>query len=425
MPPQHYSRRSWLRLSASTLAVVTLAACDQTGTGAGVATSSIPPTTSSLAEGAGATAAASRAALASEPAAISASSSAMVATSTLRAVAPAVTTAVSVTAPAFVTIATTVTVSNAAALPAVPALPAVALPGVLAAPAAAVAVPAAPVAAATAAVAPTAQPAAAVRPAAPASTGVNLALPASASLGPLIHITQTVNNCGPASVAEVLNYWGISRTQGQVQAVLRADGSPNGMLPYGVPAYARSLGFGAVLGTGGDRTLIKALVSKGFPPIANQWVSLTDHVGHYRPIQSYDNRQGVFTASDPFLGQGHQIDYTTFDRIWATNSGRFILLYPLSRQAVVQTVLASAGWDKVPAYQADLAKLQRRLTLHQPSGDGASHFWQGHGALAIAWDYLEMGQLTAARTALADATTQGANPVVINWIAEAIANGLG
>ena len=125
------------------------------------------------------------------------------------------------------------------------------------------------------------------------------------------------------------------------------------------------------------------------------------------------------------MGQGHQIDYTTFDRIWATNSSRFILLYPLSKQTVVQTAMAAAGWDKATAYQADLAKLQRRLTLRQPSNDGCSHFWQGHGALAVAWDYLEMGQPSAARTALADATTQGANQVVIDWIAEAITNGLG
>src|SRR5260370_40734474 len=47
------------------------------------------------------------------------------------------------------------------------------------------------------------------------------------SLGPLINIPQTWNNCGPASVAEVLAYWGISRTQGEVQAVLRADGNPH------------------------------------------------------------------------------------------------------------------------------------------------------------------------------------------------------
>ena len=391
------------------MAVLALAACGQAAISSNAGASA---TSTVVSLGAAAQASTSASTVAPTTAASTASVSSTSAATVTTASGVATTTSV-----APVAAATTGTPANIAALPAVPALPAVAPSGVLAAPAVR---PAAP-----APVAPTAQPAGAVSPTAPALTVANVTLPSRASLGPLIHITQTVNNCGPASVAEVLNYWGVVRTQGQVQSILRADGSPNGMLPYGVPAYARSLGFGAVLGTGGDRTLMKALINKGIPPIANQWVSLTDHVGHYRPIESYDDRQGVFTSSDPYLGQGHQIDYTTFDRIWATNSGRFILLYPLSKQAVVQTVFASAGWDKAIAYQADLAKLQRRLNLHQPSNDGSSHFWQGHGALAIAWDYLEMGQPTAARTALADATTQGANQVVINWIAEAITYGVG
>src|SRR5207237_3274421 len=62
------------------------------------------------------------------------------------------------------------------------------------------------------------------------------------SVGYLRQIWQTYNNCGPASVAEVLAHWGITRTQYQVQLVLRADHSPSGMAPYGVPTYARSLG---------------------------------------------------------------------------------------------------------------------------------------------------------------------------------------
>jgi len=78
-------------------------------------------------------------------------------------------------------------------------------------------------------------------------------LPARASLGPLEFISQTLNNCGPASVAEVLSYWGIQRSQGQVQAILRADGNPRGMVPYGVPAYMHSMGMDVVMGVGGTR----------------------------------------------------------------------------------------------------------------------------------------------------------------------------
>jgi hypothetical protein len=37
----------------------------------------------------------------------------------------------------------------------------------------------------------------------------------AASLGPLINIPQTYNNCGPAAVAEVLAYWGFPRRKGK------------------------------------------------------------------------------------------------------------------------------------------------------------------------------------------------------------------
>src|SRR5690348_6856186 len=63
----------------------------------------------------------------------------------------------------------------------------------------------------------------------------------AATVGPMIFISQTLNNCGPASVAEVLDFWGIHKSQGEVQAVLRADGNPGGMAPFGMPAYLRAL----------------------------------------------------------------------------------------------------------------------------------------------------------------------------------------
>jgi predicted double-glycine peptidase len=392
MPDRLSSRRTWLRAGAASVATLALAACNRTlastnvATGPGGATISPLTTTAS--------------AMASRTAALSAASTA--ATS-----APAVKAGSATVAAVSLGSANTAATSIAPDLHAGLAAPAVAPSGVLAAaPAAATPSPR---------LRPTAVPVVVARSVPVAAT------PAWASLGPLEHIAQTLNNCGPASVAEVLNYWGVNRSQGQVQAFLRPDGNPNGMLPYGVPSYARSLGFGAILGTAGSRALIKALVASGIPPIVNQWVSLTDHVAHYRPIEGFDDRSGVFVSSDPFLGAGHEIDYATFDRIWATNSGRFILLYPLAKQAAVQAALGSAGWNKVTAYQNDLAKLQQRLAQHRSSGDGGSQYWQGHGALAVAWDNLELGQIAAARTALAGAKAQHANAVIVDWIAQEIA----
>ena len=246
-------------------------------------------------------------------------------------------------------------------------------------------------------------------------------LPVRASLGPLEFISQTLNNCGPASVAEVLNYWGIYRTQGQVQAILRADGNPGGMVPYGVPGYMHALGMDVVIGVGGTDEEIKALVAGGFPVIVNQWVSLSNHYGHFRPIEAYDDARGGFVSSDPYLGPNHFISYADFDEIWTTSSRRFIVIYPPSRQAAVQAMLAANGWDKAATYQADLTKQEQRQTPHTSAANTVfrnSDYRQGYGALNLAWDELQLGQFDAARASLQTAASGHANPVVINWIAQ-------
>lgn len=265
----------------------------------------------------------------------------------------------------------------------------------------------------------------AIRKAADTSTSpartMSANLPVRASLGPLEFISQTLNNCGPASVAEVLNYWGIYRTQGQVQAILRADGNPGGMVPYGVPSYMHSLGMDVVIGVGGTDEEIKALVAAGFPVIVNQWVSPENHYGHFRPIEAYDDVRGGFVSSDPYLGPNHFISYADFDEIWTTNSRRFIVIYPPSRQAAVQATLAASGWDKTATYQADLTKQEQRQTPHTSAANAVfrnSDYRQGYGALNLAWDELQLGQFDAARTSLKTAASGHANPVVINWIAQ-------
>jgi predicted double-glycine peptidase len=244
-------------------------------------------------------------------------------------------------------------------------------------------------------------------------------LQAAGQLGPLLNIPQTWNNCGPASIAEVLAYWGISRTQQQVQAVVRADGNPRGTSPYGVPAYMRSLGMRALLGIAGNERLIKLLVNNGFPVIVSQYVSLADHVGHYRPIQAFNDSTGVFVSSDPYLGQNHVIGYAEFDAIWKSTNRRFMVLYPPGKQALLNQVLGSAGWNLARAFANDLARTQGLLAgrVKDTTGYGSHRNYD----LALAWDDLQLGRLAAARQALIAAGKQHASPVVLHWISAEIA----
>jgi hypothetical protein len=252
------------------------------------------------------------------------------------------------------------------------------------------------------------------------AAGAVVSTRSAASLGPLINIPQTWNNCGPAAIAEVLAYWGISRTQSEVQSMLRVDGYSAGMTPYGVPAYARGVGLHSVIGVGGTQELVKALVSNGFPVIVHQVVSLADPVGHWRPIEAYDNGQGVFVSSDPYLGPDHRISYADFAQMWAQRGNTFIVLYPSSRQAALTAILAKSGWNQVAAYKHDLALLRAYQVDASPAGTPQSAS-AGYRYLGMAWDEAHIGQSTAAPTYLDLATRAGANPIEVTWIRGVIA----
>src|SRR5262249_28334360 len=128
------------------------------------------------------------------------------------------------------------------------------------------------------------------------------ALPASATVGPLKYYGQTLNNCGPAALASILEYWGVPQTQAQASALLGGDGGRGGMVAFGIPAFARANGLASVMGVAGSEGLIRGLVAAGFPVMVDQWVSVDDHTDHYRTIEGYDDARQVYLSNDPLKG---------------------------------------------------------------------------------------------------------------------------
>lgn len=228
-----------------------------------------------------------------------------------------------------------------------------------------------PVAASPAPASPSARPTAPSGSATPAvasaaqatatASGVQLApIPAAKRIGPLMFISQTLNNCGPASIAEVLNYHGVQRTQAQVAAVLRPDLPAYGMSLYGVPFYAESVGMKATGGVSGSDQLLKAFVANGLPVIVADQVSRADATRHFRPIDGYDDAGGWFIGSDPYLGPNHQISYADFDDIWHISGGRWVVLYPPAKQGLVDAILARYG-NRAAALEAGLQRAEQRV----------------------------------------------------------------
>jgi predicted double-glycine peptidase len=162
------------------------------------------------------------------------------------------------------------------------------------------------------------------------------------SLGPLIHTDQALDNCGPAAIAEVLRYYGITKSQQELQAILRV-GNPTGMSTDVIQPYVARLGLRARVRSNGTDAQVKSLVRAGLPPIVEQTVSSSDSQLHYRAIEGYDDRLGQFIAADTLLGPRHPITYAEFDQIWNATNQELVVIYPSAKQQALDAALAAAA----------------------------------------------------------------------------------
>ena len=167
-------------------------------------------------------------------------------------------------------------------------------------------------------------------PAPPSSTEV--------SLGSMIHTDQTLDNCGPAAIAEVLRWYGITKSQQELQGILRVD-NPTGMTTDVIAPYAASLGLRAYVRPNGTDAQVRSLIRAGLPPIVEQTISASNAQLHYRAIEGYDDRLGQFIAADTLLGPRHPLPYGDFDRIWNTTGHELIVIYPPAKQQALTVAL--------------------------------------------------------------------------------------
>ncbi|MFN8497086.1 MAG: C39 family peptidase [Anaerolineae bacterium] len=166
--------------------------------------------------------------------------------------------------------------------------------------------------------------------------------PAAYSLGQLKHSVQTLNNCGPASVVAVLDYYGFNVSQGEARQVLRPYADSRGMGWQVIAPYVAKFGLETKARINGNDDIIKALVANDIPVIVLQNVSESYRVGHYRVVQGYDDKAGVFYVDDSLLGPNLAIPYDSFNARWDSLTyswNRYIPIYRPDQAPLVAAIL--------------------------------------------------------------------------------------
>jgi hypothetical protein len=147
---------------------------------------------------------------------------------------------------------------------------------------------------------------------------------------------QTLNNCGPASIAILLGYYDHWITQLTVNEHVPPGASPCQIANYFFRYDLRARPYWSPRS---DVTPIRLLLANGIPVIANQLLEENSRIGHYRVIKGYDDASGVFITDDPLQRKGpdDRLTYEAFDRL--SNPGAFVPVYLPRKDSLVRSLM--------------------------------------------------------------------------------------
>lgn len=165
------------------------------------------------------------------------------------------------------------------------------------------------------------------------------ASPAGYVLSGMPLVRQTYNACGPASISQVLGYFGLEMTQAEISRLTRKDARAY-MTAQAIVDFAPQVGMEARLYAGGSLATVRAAIQRGLPLIA-----LQSHIPepgkvipHWRVIVGYHDEERQVYVMDPLLGYV-ALSYADFNRVWADQRGQFAVLYPPALAATVKRVI--------------------------------------------------------------------------------------
>jgi len=188
-------------------------------------------------------------------------------------------------------------------------------------------------------------------------------LPASVILKGVKYVDQRNrwNYCGPANLTMALNFWGWKGTRDDVAKVIKpGEDNPNkdfiergkidkNVMPYEMVDFVNdTTELSAIYRTGGDITLLKNLISAGYPPIVEKGYYERDSngsvswMGHYQFVTGYDDTAKKFTVQDTYLdGPNFKISYDEFIEGWRDFNYLFMVVYPADSEEKIRSLLGN------------------------------------------------------------------------------------
>jgi tetratricopeptide (TPR) repeat protein len=179
-------------------------------------------------------------------------------------------------------------------------------------------------------------------------------IPAAVQLPAPLWELQGPNDCGPATLALYLRYYGWQGNQDNITQVVKPIPEDRNVNPEELVYFVRTHAgwLNAEFRVGGDVELLKKLVAAGFPVMIEEsflfdqpyWPNDDLWAAHYLLLTGYDDSTQSFTGQDSFHGPNQVISYSTLDSYWQIFNRVYLLTYLPSQEEALKAVLGD-NWD--------------------------------------------------------------------------------
>ncbi|MDQ5950961.1 MAG: hypothetical protein QG639_238, partial [Patescibacteria group bacterium] len=137
-----------------------------------------------------------------------------------------------------------------------------------------------------------------------------------------LHVFQTFNNCGPASLSMQLSYFDKDVSQKTLGDILRPYQHPTGdnddksVTLSELADQASNYGLHSVHRPNGSIEKLAQLIALDLPVVIRTWLKEGEDIGHYRVIRGYDLNTGTLVQDDSLQGKNLTYTFEEMESLW-------------------------------------------------------------------------------------------------------------
>jgi tetratricopeptide (TPR) repeat protein len=225
-------------------------------------------------------------------------------------------------------------------------------------------------------------------------TATRPAVPESVVLPFSKHEYQGWNNCGPASLSMMLNFWGWGGNQTRIANALKPNREDKNVMPYELERYVlENTPYGVYNRMAGSLADLRQLIAAGFPVLLEKGLIVPGRadlgwMGHYTFVVGYDDRTRTVLTQDSYHGPNYTVDYDSLLYDWRAFNFLYLVVYPRDREAQVAGILGQNADSNLNTLIAlDLAQRESQTLTGE----------------SLAYAYFNLGTVHVARKEYVDA----------------------